>query len=135
MEIDDFIKQLENFGQSVNNVDQYLLEISGSIVALLKSKSPVDTGELRKSIRSQISNNTMTIKMLNYGAFQNYGVNGTQNKTAKEVQFGVEPRPSSEPFYAFKSRRFGIKPKNFFDINVLNKTVTDHIQKRIQDNL
>ena len=133
--IDDFIKDLEGFGESLNNIDLYLLEVSGNIVSELKSKAPVDTGELRKSIRSRVANNQMEINMLNYGAFQNYGVKGTQDNRANQVQFGVQPRPKVEPFYSFQSRRFGIKPKNFFNIDNITNMVEEHIQKRITENL
>lgn len=135
MTIEDFEKQLDQFGQSLNNIDLYLLEISGNIVSELKAKSPYDTGELRKSIRSQVSNNQMEIKMLNYGAFQNYGVKGTNDSRANRVQFGVEPRPRVEPFYSFQSRQFGIKPKNFFNMDNITTMVTDHLQKRIAENI
>ena len=135
MTIDQFEKELNKFGQAINNIDLYLLEVSGQIVSELKAKSPYDTGELRKSIRSAVSNNTMEIKMLNYGAFQNYGVKGTNDSRAKEVQFGVSPRPRVEPFYSFQSRQFGIKPKGFFNIDDISTMVTDHLQKRILENI
>ena len=61
--------------------------------------------------------------MVYYGAFQNYGVNGTEDKPARKVEFGVSPRPTSEPFYAFKKRRFGLKPQNFFNLEQLQDFV------------
>lgn len=129
--VEDFENMLDGFGEALNNIDLQLLNVSGPIVDKMKSKSPVKTGALKKSISAIVTKNTLTFNMLFYGAFQNYGVNGTETLTAKEVQFGVEPRPTNEPFYAFKKRRFGIIHRDFFDIN----DITDEVANYLGDQL
>jgi len=129
--ISDFEALLLGFGQTLNEIDILLLDISGKIVDDMKSKSPIKTGALKKSITSIVSNKTLTFNMLVYGAFQNYGVNGTNVKQAKQVQFGVEPRPLNEPFYAFKSRRFGLKSRDFFDIDEIIDRVSNELGDKI----
>ena len=129
--IEEFENMLSGFGQSLNNIDLQLLNVSGPIIDRMKKKSPVKTGALKKSISAIVTKNTLTFNMLFYGPFQNYGVNGTETLTAKEVQFGVEPRPTSEPFYAFKKRRFGIIHRDFFDVN----DITDEVANYLGDQL
>lgn len=129
--IDDFTKQLENFGQELNNIDLLLLNVSGPIVDRMKLKSPVDTGALRSSIRAQVNNNSLVFKMMFYGSFQNYGVRGTEDSRGINVEFGVDPRPTTEPFYAFKNRRFGLNNRNFFNMN----EITDEVGERLVNRL
>lgn len=125
MTIDDFIAELDQFGQELSDLSPVLQELGDSITADMRSKAPVDTGALRNSIRAVVTYNSLEIDMLYYGAFQNYGVNGTQESLARPVQFGVQPRPTSEPFYAFKKRRFGLRPRQFFDMDILEQLVVD----------
>ena len=129
--VTDFENMLSGFGESLNNLDLFLLNVSGPIVDRMKSKSPVKTGALKKSISAIVSDNKLTFNMLFYGPFQNYGVNGTDNRTAKEVQFGVQPRPTNEPFYSFKKRRFGIIHRDFFDINDITDEVANYLGEQL----
>jgi hypothetical protein len=129
--VNDFEKQLENFGQAINNLDLYLLQVAGPIVDRMKQRSPVDTGDLRNSIRAEVANNTLTFKMMFYGGFQNYGVRGTEDNKGIDVEFGVEPRPTNEPFYAFKSRRFGLTNRNFFNMNEMSDEVANYLADRL----
>ena len=70
----------------------------GDIIGDMKRNAPVDTGALRNSIRGEATSNSMTIFMNDYGNFQNYGVGPSpKNGTIKKVEFGISPRPSSEP--------------------------------------
>lgn len=129
--VTEFEDMLSGFGQALNDIDLQLLNVSGPIIDRMKKKSPVKTGALKNSISAVVSNNTLTFNMLFYGPYQNYGVNGTETFTAKEVEFGVEPRPTNEPFYAFKKRRFGIIHRDFFDIN----DITDEVANYLGDQL
>jgi len=123
MTVEEFSQELSQFGQELQDLSPILANIEASITNQIKSAAPVDTGRLKNSIRTFVTNNTLEIEMVYYGAFQNYGVNGTEERTAKKVQFGVSPRPTSEPFYAFKKRRFGLRPQDFFDIDQLQDFV------------
>lgn len=123
MTVDDFIAELEGFGQELSNISPVLQELGDRITADMKAKAPVDSGALKNSIRAVVSDNKLEIDMLYYGAFQNYGVNGTSDNIANKVQFGVTPRPTSEPFYAFKKRKFGLRPQQFFNLDLLEELV------------
>lgn len=131
--IKDFENQLEEFGLTLRKMDVLLLNVSGRIVDRMKQRAPIDTGELRRSIRAEITKNSVIFKMLVYGAYQNYGVRGTQDTRGKEVELGIEPRPEKEPFYQFKKRRFGLKSRNFFNFNEINNEIVDYIEKNLID--
>lgn len=131
MTVKDFENQLNDLGQAINNLDLYLLNVSGRIVDRIKQRAPVDTGDLRKSIRAEVMNNTLTFKMMFYGPYQNYGVRGTQDNRGVAVEFGIEPRPTKEPFYAFKKRRFGLVNRNFFNMNEMSNEVADYLADKL----
>lgn len=133
--VDDFEKQIGNFGQALNNLDLFLLNVSGPIVDKMRQKAPVDTGALRDSIKAVVQNNTLTFNMLIYGSFQNYGVRGTEDQLGKEVEFGVDPRPTTEPFYSFKSRRFGLRNRDFFNMNEISDEVANYLADRLIENI
>ena len=123
MTVEEFSQELSQFGQELQDLSPILANIEASITNQIKSDAPEETGRLKGSIRTFVTNNTLEIEMVYYGAFQNYGVNGTEERTARKVQFGVSPRPTSEPFYAFKKRRFGLRAQDFFDIDQLQEFV------------
>lgn len=125
MDVNDFIAELEGFGQELSNISPVLQELGDRITADMKADPnlPVASGALKTSIRAVVSDNKLEIDMLYYGAFQNYGVNGTSDNIANKVQFGVTPRPTSEPFYAFKKRKFGLRPQQFFNLDLLEELV------------
>jgi len=127
MTTDELIAELGQFGQELSNIAPTLAQLGEDVAAQIRAKAPVDTGALKSSIRAYVNNNTLEIEMLYYGAFQNYGVNGTDSYTAREVQFGVSPRPTSEPFYAFKKRKFGLKAQNFFNMDTLTDFVVEQL--------
>lgn len=129
--IQEFEDMLSGFGESLNNLDLQLLNASGPIIDRMKKKSPVKTGALKKSISAVVANNTLTFNMLFYGPFQNFGVKGTEDNVAKEVEFGVRPRPRSEPFYSFKKRRFGIIHRDFFNLNDITDEVANYLGEEL----
>lgn len=135
MTLDDLIADLEQLGEELSGPESILTEIGEQITSELKSRVPVDTGALKNSISYTIANDKMEINMLYYGPFQNYGVNGTGDSRATSVQFGVEPRPVSEPFYAFKTRRFGLRAQSFFNIETITNQITQAFLEDTTQNL
>lgn len=145
--IEQFEAQLQGLGEQLTNLDAILLEIAGRLVNQLKAGAPVNTGNLRNSIQALVESNTLTIQMLMYGLFQNYGVDGTQNRVAREVPFGIDPRPRNEPFYSFNPEkkmiggnlpfgarvqihRMGIKPQTFFDLDLITTTISEELANK-----
>ena len=132
----DFLSELESFGESISNLDDILLGVSGQIVAQLKAAAPVDEGDLRNSIQAVIENNTIRIAMLEYGSFQNYGVAGTEGDSrfgvVEEVPAGVLPPPLRSSKYQYKERAYGIPAQNWYDFNQLANTITTEIANRLE---
>jgi hypothetical protein len=132
---EEFEKKIGEFGDEIEAINRLLLDIGGILVAKMKNKAPVDTGELKKSIRAEVSNYTLQFKMLNYGSFQNYGVRGKSDKRGVKVEFGVQPRPTNEPYYAFKKRRFGLTNRNFFNLNDMTDEVVEYLTEKLMEKI
>jgi len=112
MTLEQMINNIGQFGESLNDLQPELEQLMADIVLELKADSPVDTGALRSSIRGEATSNSLTLFMNDYGMFQNYGVGPTSKYGVgpRTVEFGINPRPSSEPFYMYKKRTFGLQP-------------------------
>jgi hypothetical protein len=135
MTVDELIANLGDLGEELSRPESILTEIGEQITSQMKASVPVDTGALRNSISYTISNDSIVINMLYYGPFQNYGVNGTESRGSNSVEFGVEPRPTSEPFYAFKTRRWGLRPQTFFNMETITNQITQAFLEDTTQNL
>lgn len=146
--IEDFENQLADFGQQLTNLDDILLNVSGQIVAQIKASAPVDEGNLKNSIQAVITDNQIQIQMLAYGLFQNYGVDGMQQRVADPVPFGVEPRPTTGDRFGFSGNyemiggdlpipvrkhiyAYGIKPQRFFNIETITNYIETEVARRL----
>ena len=135
MTVEQFEEQLADFGESIRDLSPILNQIAQDVAAQIKAAAPVDTGRLKQSINAFVTANSLEITMLYYGAFQNYGVKGTEDNIANKVEFGITPRPSSEPYYAFKTRRFGLPPKRFFNLEDLQSLVAQRVETELLQQL
>ena len=123
----EVIDELENLDEAISN-------LATQIVTRMREEAPVDTGDLKRSIKVNLDRYGFQIMMLDYGAFQNYGVNsGNGRKPAMDVEFGVNLRPTSEPFYAFKGGRYGISPREFFNIEDIEERLIRIIETQIEE--
>ena len=96
MTVEEFERSLQGFGESLNNLQPILLNIGGRIVDDVKAGAPIDKGALRDSIKAVIEDDSLSISMLYYGIFQNYGVDGMNQAVANDVPtFGVTPQPTT----------------------------------------
>jgi len=110
--LQEMIGRIDQFGESLNDLQPEIESIKDEIVLDLKSNAPYKEGGLRSSIRGEATSNSLSLYMNDYGIFQNYGVNsGNGAKPAIKVpRFGISERPRSGDFYAFQGGMFGIKP-------------------------
>ena len=132
----DFLDALENFGDSIENIDNYLLALGSKLVEEMKANAPVDQGDLKNSISAVVQDNSLVISMLTYGVFQNYGVGGTEGGSrfgiVEDVPAGVLPRPTSEPQYKYQTKKYGIPAQNWFDLDTLRNAVFNEIENRLE---
>ena len=148
MTVEDFINDLQGLGEQITNLENDLLEIGLRIVNDMRSRVPVDSGALRNSITSVVTSNSLTISMLSYGMFQNYGVRGTQSGFADSVPQEIEPSPRSGNTYQFNSiyrmiggplpfgarvniHKFGLRPQRFFNLDEIADILEQELQNRI----
>ncbi len=131
------------FGEVIDeleNLDQAISDLATEIVTRMREEAPVGTGErnpagdLKRSIKLNLDRYGFRIEMLGYGAFQNYGVNSKYgNPIAMPVEFGVNLLPTSEPFYSFKGGKFGIRPREFFNIEDIEERLIRIIETQIEE--
>ena len=121
----NFLADLEGLGQQLSDPQSILTEVGEQITSEMKRLAPVDTGALRNSISYTVTGDQIEINTLYYGLFQNYGVNGTRSMGSIAVPFGISMRPSVEPFYAFKTRKFGLSPQTFFNLQSTTDQIAD----------
>ena len=119
----EFEDYLDNIGQDLRNSDAILLEIVSPILQMMKQRAPYATGKLQSSIGAFVNNGTIKFNMLYYGAYQNYGVKGTEDDLGVAVPEGIDQRPSFGAKYAFRKRRYGLPRQEFFNI----EQMTDYI--------
>ena len=133
MTVEDFEAQMNDLGQALSSIDEVLLNAGGKLIADMKQKVPFDTGALYSSLGAVVEDNSLKISMLTYGAFQNYGVAGTDGDSrfgvVDEVPSAVQPGPLRGSKYQFKERRFGLPAQDFFDTN----TMTDYLAQAVED--
>jgi len=144
MTVNEFERALGDFGQALGDISPILLNIGGRIVDDIKAGAPVDSGALRNSIQAKIEGDSLTIEMLYYGIFQNYGVDGIDNAPARTVPaFGV-PQPRSGSRYGFSGDyqmiggdlsfgarkqiyKMGLRPQSFFDLEAISTAIADGV--------
>ena len=148
MTVEDFERSMQNFGESLSNLQPILLNIGGRIVDEVKAGAPIDKGALRDSIKAVVADDSLSIEMLYYGIFQNYGVDGMQNAPAREVPaFGV-PQPTAGRRFGFSGNyemiggdlsfgarkqiyKMGLKPQSFFDVDAIAAAVADGVAQQL----
>jgi hypothetical protein len=148
MTVEEFERSLSNFGEQLQDISPVLLNIGGRIVDQVKEGAPIDSGALRNSIKAVIEDDSLSIAMLYYGIFQNYGVDGIENAPGREVpRFGV-PQPSRGNRFGFSGDftmiggdlsygarktiyKMGLRPQSFFDVDAISQAVADGVAQQL----
>lgn len=145
--VDEFIAQLEEFGQRAVDLSDILSQVGSEITTKIKADAPDDTGALKSSISFEVNQDSLTLEMLNYGVFQNYGVGGTKSSpvTLKRVEGGIFGIPAGTRF-RFKSLTIGgslpypvrksivergLQAKSFFSIADITQEVALRLEEEI----
>lgn len=150
MTVDEFESALGDFGETMQNLSPILTAIGGRLVDQIKADAPSNTGALRNSIKAVIQDDTLSVEMLYYGIFQNYGVDGNPGKPATDVpRFGVpQPEGGGRRFafpendgemiggdLAFGARKqiykMGLRPQPFFNVDVIAAAVADGVAQQL----
>lgn len=143
-------------------VSNTLQSFIGDITDEIKSKAPISSGSLRSSIKTNINSLddgiTISFSMLDYGYYQEKGVNGTKRSWGSPFNFtkmpptsaldgwvvkkGIAPRNNKGQFTTRKGLNFviarsimenGIRPKNFIEPAINNNI--DRLSQIIIDDI
>ena len=148
MTLQEFERQLGQYGQEVGNLDQGLQQLFSELVTEIRAAAPVATGQLMNSIKLTGDRFHFEIKMNYYGVFQNYGVRGT---TSSRIPVNVPEAGLSFGAIAIEQERFqfgtgnfdrggrpwgayysGIRARSFFSITDITNELTEFIQDNTQ---
>tara|TARA_R110000772_G_scaffold32192_2_gene79024 strand:- start:10193 stop:10642 length:450 start_codon:yes stop_codon:yes gene_type:complete len=145
MTVDEMVGRLDRFGQRATDLSDILTQIGSEITTQIRSRAPQDTGALKSSIGFSVTTNSLALQMLNYGVFQNYGVDGTEQSPARGVEKGIFGLPEGYKF-KFTSKTIGgslpfpvkrsiaergLKPKSFFSIADLKDEVILRLEEEL----
>lgn len=118
--LDNFGDYLDQAEQRIMNLTPVLNQIGNDMTAQLKANAPESDGggDLKNSIRLEVQPNSFSVTMLDYGAYQNYGVAPVEGSTSKD-KYGGQITPqgnftiggvtANKAFY-FGSENFGPGP-------------------------
>lgn len=135
MTVDEFERALGNFGQRLQDIGPTLQSIAELIQIDLRASyiaSGLKTGgPLETSLRVTADGNTLSINMLDYGMYNNYGVLPTPSfknggDPVKQTYFGR--------MFSYKTRQFGLPSRQFFDYENIQQQLADQIAIEITDN-
>jgi hypothetical protein len=124
-----------------------------NIAYRLRTLAPQDSGRLRSSIALLASGSTgdveVILQMLDYGLYQNYGVNGSEGireirplsstNAPRREPYGVTVANSTLGSYEYSNRRYGLPATVFFDyeqlLNEIAVLAENGIFEAINDNI
>jgi len=123
----------------LEEIDQVIQMLATEVVDEMRANVPVDTGDLRKSIKVTMDRYGFRLSMLEYGFFQNYGVdpkprtlnNTTNSPTSPQNPFGVT-EPLAFGNYSYKSRKFGLASRQFFDLEDIQNRLIEVVEQTFE---
>ena len=145
-----FQEAIDNIaGQVVQLGGQDMMQILSEIVRDMQASAPRKTGALASSIKYLLKeNNEYAIQMRDYGFYQNWGVAGVrQDRAIDTPEFGLGPdtlapragfggkyafrdRRNPQKHYYGEDRRYGIRARQFFSLEDIERTIVDRLQQQ-----
>ena len=127
------------------NLSQTLQQFANELVQELKQNAPKNTGALSNSIKTIVTDDSLTIEMAGYADFVNKGINGKENNRGSIYSFKNKKPPISSissyaksiganPYALQKSiYKNGIKPSLFIDNTITDKKIDELADKLINN--
>jgi tRNA uridine 5-carbamoylmethylation protein Kti12 len=127
------------------NLSQTLQQFANELVQELKQNAPKNTGALSNSIKTIVTDDSLTIEMAGYADFVNKGINGKENNRGSIYSFRNKKPPISSissyaksiganPYALQKSiYKNGIKPSLFIDNTITDKKIDELADKLINN--
>jgi len=127
------------------NLSQTLQQFANELVQELKQNAPKNTGALSNSIKTIVTDDSLTIEMAGYADFVNKGINGKENNRGSIYSFRNKKPPISSISsyaksiganpYALQKNIYknGIKPSLFIDNTITDKKIDELADKLINN--
>jgi tRNA uridine 5-carbamoylmethylation protein Kti12 len=127
------------------NLSQTLQQFANELVQELKQNAPKNTGALSNSIKTIVTDDSLSIEMAGYADFVNKGINGKENNRGSIYSFRNKKPPISSissyaksiganPYALQKSiYKNGIKPSLFIDNTITDKKIDELADKLINN--
>jgi|SaaInlV_125m_DNA_1040241.scaffolds.fasta_scaffold06044_3 hypothetical protein len=142
--VDDFLDDLRGLGEALSDPQQMLANMGDDIVNHMRENVPVNTGNLKSSIRwSFKGSHSIEFNMLEYGLYLNYGVKPdqfTENPKARRPgvgDFRALRAPWAEPEFGvdmgsgYQNRTFGMQARQFFSKEQITKYIQEQFLEEI----
>lgn len=139
----DIEAELNAMLDGIESFDVDLLEVVRTIIQtemVSKITTKANQGTIKRSIQAVQTADNLNIEIVNYGMFQNYGVNGLvsgsaiPNHEGYTYKFGVKAQKRIERgelgFY-HKTWKYGIKAKKWFDVEDVIEKIEVELQRRL----
>jgi len=138
--ISNFNAFQETAGEFVSDMDRELSTLATRIVDDMRQRAPVDSGDLRNSIKVNLDRYQIIFSMLAYGPYQNYGVEGNSLKRARVVEdpaigkkhkFGTQFKMiGGDLNYGARTNiyKYGISAQPFYSIEDIQDQMVDIIE-------
>lgn len=124
---------LDAIGGYTDTIPKQLAALVSDVESQLKSGSYKNrTGNLRRSIRAAIVDDTISISMMNYGYFLSFGVNGKNRSNALGIPNEVATAFGVKEGYKFGSSNvWGIDPYRFYPMDIEERLIEILTQQEI----
>lgn len=148
MTLDEFEQEVDNIGKQLVNLTPILTDIGQQMTNELRIAAPEadkDGGALKGSISLEVQPTQFSITMLDYGAYQNYGVKGVGKakysnqvpspfNNDKQYEFGTgSASKGGRPWGAYYS---GLGPHiDWFNMGDITEEVTRRLQTAINNTI
>jgi len=125
----------------LEDLDKELQRLATRIVDEMRQNVPEDTGDLKKSIQLNMDRYGFQISMLDYGAYQNFGVEGSKGSNdtiPTDLDFaigsyGVKQGTTFKFGTDNNGGRFGIKRQTFFSLTRIQDRLKTLIEQQIEE--
>lgn len=136
--VNELMARMDRFGENLRSMQSILQVIGDEIVEdtqlnYIASGLNIRSSNLFRSIRANATGSSLTFGMLDYGAYNNYGVMPTPS-----FKYGGDSptKPPGRDYFRYSNRPGGGLPsRKFYDQQQITKQVIDSLTKALLEPL
>tara|TARA_R110000744_G_scaffold46545_1_gene102848 strand:+ start:5401 stop:5835 length:435 start_codon:yes stop_codon:yes gene_type:complete len=128
--------------EEINDLDGAIQSLATELATEIRENAPVaavNGGSLKRSVKVLLDKYGFQIEMNDYGFFQNYGVGPQARTPFNQMPTGGEPEqpfgiksPISLGDYEYKTRKFGLPARQFFNIQDIEDRLIETVLNNIE---